>query len=42
LYAVQLLGKGDRCRIPRHRSRRRVSVRGRKRGQRRIFFDVLK
>jgi hypothetical protein len=42
LYAVQLLGKGDRCRIPRHRSGRRVSVRGRKRGQRRIFFDVLK
>jgi hypothetical protein len=29
LYAVQLLGKGERCRIARHRARARISVRAR-------------
>ena len=42
IYVVQLLGKGDRCRIARHRSGRRVSVRRRKRSRRQTYYDALK
>jgi hypothetical protein len=42
IFVVQLLGKGDRCRVARHRSGRRVSVRLRKRDGRRIYVDMLK
>jgi hypothetical protein len=41
LFAVQLLGKGERCRIRRHQSGRRVAVRRHQSGRRAVYYDML-
>jgi hypothetical protein len=40
LFVVELLQKGDRCGVARHRRGRRVSVRRRRRGNRSIYYEA--
>ena len=42
LYAVQLLGKGVRCRIDRHRTGTKISVRARLRTRPAKYYDTLR
>jgi hypothetical protein len=42
LYVLQLLGKGDRCRIDRHRTGKKISARARLRTRPPKYYDTLR